>query len=139
MRGAMQDRLSTFFPTEYGSALPIKVENRKFDQPKNQPHLMSWFKYLKSGRASIGTACRFNRHNGFFVVDCIVPEDSGSATVWKMSDAVYRIFDADQFTLPDGSVVTVSVPNVIGSGKLQDGFYIVTVMVPFVIDESPLS
>jgi hypothetical protein len=138
MRIAMYDRLLTQFPTKYGSALPVGFENQKFEQPLNNPYLIAWFKYSPSKRASIGTTNRFDRHTGFFIVDCLVPEKTGAATMWQMADAVVNSFEAQNFTLGDGSAVTLMVPSTYSSGRAQDGFYLVTVMVPFMIDAVPI-
>jgi hypothetical protein len=128
MRKAMYDRLLTQFPTVYGSSVDVGFENQKFEQPQNDP-----FK-----RASIGTVARFNRHRGFFIVDCVVPEKTGMNAIWQMADAVVDIFEAETFTLGDGSAVTIEVPTTYSAGKAQDGFYLVTVMVPFMIDAVPV-
>lgn len=138
LRIGMYDRLLTQFPTKYGSAVAIGFENQKFEQPKNDPFLIAWFKYSPSRRASIGTAHRFDRHSGFFMVDCLVPEKTGASTVWKMADAVVDSFEAQTFTIGDGSAVSLMVPSTYSSGKAQDGFYIVTVMVPFIVDAVPI-
>ena len=135
MRKAMYDRLLTQFPAEYGSSIPVFLENQKFEQPRDTPYIITFFKYGKSRRASIGTASRFNRHEGFLVADCVVPEKSGTAAMWKIADAVSNTFEAATFTLEDGSAVTIHVPSVYSSGKMQDGFSFGTVMVPFMIDE----
>lgn len=138
MRIAMYDRLLSQFPTKYGVAVPVGLENQKFEQPKNAPYLICWFRYTPSQRASIGTAARFDRHSGFFIVDCLVPEKTGMSALWKMADAVVDSFEAQNFSLADGSAVTLKVPTTFSAGKAQDGFYIVTVMVPFMIDAVPI-
>jgi hypothetical protein len=134
----MYDRLLSQFPTNFGSAVPIGFENQKFEQPLNTPFLLAWFRYTPSKRASIGTTNRFDRHSGFFMVDCLVPEKTGAGTIWKMADAVVDSFEAQNFSLSDGSAVTLMVPSTYSSGKAQDGFYMVTVMVPFMIDAVPI-
>lgn len=134
MREAVYDRLLSFFPTIFGAAVPIGFENQKFEQPKNAPFLLGFFRYNPSRRASIGTVTRFNRHNGVFVVECSVPEKTGTATVWKMAGAVADIFDSKNFQLADGSDVTTKTPSVYPSGRSQDGFYLISVIVPFQID-----
>lgn len=138
MRKSMYDRLLTQLPTVYGDTVEIGFENQKFEQPKNDPFLLAWFKYMPSKRASIGTTARFNRHRGFFIVDCVVPEKTGMNTSWQLADAVVDLFEAETFSLGDGSAVTIEVPTTYSAGKAQDGFYLVTVMVPFMIDAVPV-
>jgi len=137
MRQAMYDRLLTYFPTEYGSAVPIGLENHAFVQPKNSPYMMAWFRFMKGKKASIGTTQSFRRVKGFFLLDCVVPKDTGSGDLWKIVDALERVFKEQNFSLAGGSNVTLFEPDSAGSGRSQDGGYFVTVMVPFQIDAAP--
>lgn len=137
LRKVFYDHLMSQFPTEYGSAVPIGTENSNFEQPKNTPFLLCWIKMGKSKRASIGTTQRFNRYVGHFLIDCIVPEKTGSAVVNSMADAASDVFEAQKFQLDDGSDCTTFVPSVYGDGKAQDGFYYLTVMIPFTVEAKP--
>jgi hypothetical protein len=138
MRQAMYDRLLTFFPTEFGRTVPIGLENLEFVQPKNDPYMMCWFRFMKSKKASIGTTQSFIRTQGFFMIDCIVPKDSGSKVLWQMADTLSAIFKEQNFSLVGGSNVTLYPPDTSGAGRSQDGGYMVTVLVPFFIDAAPV-
>lgn len=136
LRKALNDSLLTQFAAAYGSALQIGLENQKFVVPQNTPHMRAWFHHIKSKRASIGTTARFNRHHGFFIVNCYVPEDSGTKNMWQMADAVVSIFEDQHFTLADQSYVTTFTPQVVGETHM-DGFYFVSVMIPYWTDAVP--
>jgi len=136
LRKGMVDRLQTLFPTIYGSSIDIETENQRFDRVANVPYMQVWFKQSASGRASIGTTMRFNRHNGYFMVACYVPEESGTATLFKIADAVIDCFEATHISLADNSDVTIEVPSMT-TGALADGFYYTVVMVPYSVDSVP--
>ena len=133
LRIAMYDRLLSRVPDLYGSAILIGLENHTFKEPKDDPHMYAYFVEIASKRASIGTTNRFNRHTGFFCVDVLVPEKSGTAQLSKMIDAVVDSFEDDHFLLDDGSYVTSLTPQVVGKDK-QDGKYLKTVMVKYLMD-----
>lgn len=132
VRIAMHERLMTAFPTT-----PLDFDNQKFEQPKNTPFMSAWFRYISSKRASIGTTQRFTRHKGFFIVNVYVPEDTGTKVLWSNSDAVIDAFNSRNFTLPDGSAVTIGEPYTTGEPDRADGFHFIPVMVPFHIDAVP--
>lgn len=136
LRASLYDRLLTQFPVEYGSAVDIGFENQKFNQPKDKPFILSWIKETGARRASIGTSSKFNRHMGFFILECYVPEDVGTATLWKICDAIARAFDSTHFTLTDGSYVTLCTPKVIPNGN-KDGHYSEIVMCEYYLDAAP--
>lgn len=138
MRQAMYDRLLTYFPTEYGSAVEVGLENHAFIQPKDDPYMLCWFRFLDSKKASIGTTQSFIRTKGFFMIDCIVPKDTGSKALWQMVDALNAVFKEQNFSLSGGSNVTLYPPDTSGAGRSQDGGYMVTVLVPFCIDAAPV-
>lgn len=137
MRQEMNDRLDADFPIEYGTAVPVQRENHRFETPKNTPYIGCWFRYSNSGRATIGTTRRFVRHTGFFMIDVVVPDDTGSATLWKIVDALSAVFKEQNFNLTDNSDVTLQTPKTTGNPRSQDGYYYITVMVPFRIDAVP--
>lgn len=133
LRVALYDLLADNFPTEYGSALPIKRENARFVKVDG-PFLATYIMFNSGRRASIGTLKKFTRHEGFFCIECQVPEDTGTSVMWKMAGACQRALFEQNLTLADGSYVTIETPKVVGNTS-QDGHYFVTVMIPVCMDE----
>ncbi len=115
---------------------PIGLENQKFEQPKDTPFMEAWFEEISSKQASIGTMNKFKRHMGYFVVECFVPEKSGMKDLWDMCGSVSDAFEDTNYTLSDGSYVTVLTPEVYGNGK-RNGFYSRVVMVKYILDAAP--
>lgn len=132
MRKEMYDRMIAAFP-----AIPLDFDNQKFEQPANTPFMSAFFRYIASKRASIGTTQRFTRHKGFFVVNVYVPEDTGTKVLWTNADAVIDAFNSRNFTLLDGSAVTIGEPYTTGEPDRVDGFHYIPVMIPFMIDAVP--
>lgn len=132
MRQEMYERLMTAQPT-----IPIDLDNSKFERPENAPWFAAYFKYIASKRASIGTTQRFTRHKGFFIVNAYVPEKSGTKQLWTMADSVIDTFNSRNFTLADGSAVTIGEPYTAGQPTQMDGFCYIPVMIPFIIDAVP--
>ncbi len=136
LRASLYDRLLTELPVEYGAAVKVGFENQKFEQPKEQVFVLGWIKETGARRASIGTSSKFNRHMGYFILECYIPEDKGMAALWKLCDAASRIFDSQHFTLSDGSYVTMCTPKVVPNGN-KDGFYSHIVMCEYWLDAAP--
>jgi len=132
LRQTLYDQFLTNFPTEYGAALPIQLENQKFGKV-DTPFLSAYIYYVSGQRASIGTSKKFQRHDGFFCIECQVPEDTGMATLWLMAGAVERAMPEQQLQLGDGSYVSLHTSKVTRNTS-QDGWYFVTVMIPFCLD-----
>lgn len=134
MRQHVYTMLDTDLTAVYGSALPLERENHKFSTPLNAPHIICWFRYANSRKAAVGTVQSFIRHSGHFMVDVVVPDDTGTSVMWQIVDALATVFKEQSFKLLDNSDVTLSTPKVSGNARPQDGYYFLTVMVPFRID-----
>jgi Bacteriophage related domain of unknown function len=130
IRKALTSHLLSNFPLRYGSSIEIGIENQKFKVPQNTPHLRSWVHHTSNRRASIGSTVRFERKNGFFMVNCYVPEDTGTLTMNKITQAVVDIFTDQKLVLDAQSCLITCTPEAKGETKL-DGYYYVTVMIPF--------
>lgn len=134
IRQFMYDTLDTQFPAEYGAAVPVERENHKFTSPRNQPYMILWTKYSPTRKAAIGTTQGFIRHKGMFMIDIVVPDDTGTKELWDIASALERVFKARGFSLSDGSRGTLYTPSATGSGRPLDGYYTATVAVPFHVD-----
>lgn len=136
-RRKFYDLLLTNFPTQFDGAwdndTQVKLENQKFAYPVDLPYLAAYMIFTQAKPASIGTLTKFDRHCGFFCIECQVPADTGMKTLWLMVGAAARIFDRIQTTLDDGSYLSTGVHRAYQNTS-QDGQYFVTVMVPFDID-----
>lgn len=131
LRAAFYNVLLTAFPST-----DIGLENQKFEQPKDTQFMEVWFKEISSKQASIGTTNKFKRHMGYFVVECFVPEKSGTKDLWDMCGDVSDAFEDQNYTLTDGSYVTTLTPEVFGNGK-KNGFYSRVVMIKYILDAAP--
>lgn len=138
LRTVFYEHLIAQFPLQYGSEVAIGFENDKLDAPDNKEYIRAYFKSITSGRAAIGTTKGFERHKGFFLVDCYVPEDTGTKILLNMTDAVTRAFAATHFKLPGGGYVTVDVPKLMDSNNNKvDGSYYKSVMIMYIMDSPP--
>jgi len=137
LRATLYDLLLTNFPVEYDGVwdndTQVQFENSKFNPPVESPFLAAYIIYSSGTRASIGTIKKFQRHEGFFCIECHVTEDTGMGTLWKISGAVERSLQEQQLALEDGSYVTLHVAKAVNNSA-QDNRYFVTVMVPFCLD-----
>lgn len=130
-----RDDLRAEFETRLLAAVPsldIEIENIKFDQPKTL-WASCWVAFTDSGRASIGTTRRFDRHPGFFNIDLYAPEDTGTKTLWETAGVIEATFNATAFTLPDSGYVVCQVAKIV-NGPLRDGYLTKTLMIPFYLD-----
>jgi Bacteriophage related domain of unknown function len=130
IRRVLNDRLISQFPIVYGSVIPIGLENQKFVVPQNTPHIRAWTHHLDNKRVSIGTTQRFERKCGIFMVNCYVPEDTGTSKMYALTDAVVKIFTDQKLTMSANSSVITYSPEAKGETKM-DGFYFITVMTHF--------
>jgi hypothetical protein len=64
------------------------------------------------------------------MVNCYVPEDTGTLTMNKITQAVVDIFTDQKLVLDAQSCLITCTPEAKGETKL-DGYYYVTVMIPF--------
>lgn len=133
-RKKLYDLLMTHFPTEYGSALPIKFENQTLEQPLAAPFLAPYLMFTRSYRASVGTTKIFVEHEGFFCIEAQVPETTGMSVLWRIVGACERALREQQTTLDDGSYISLKTSKVVGNTS-QDGWYFCTVMIPFCVYE----
>lgn len=137
LRATLYDLLLTNFASEYGGVwdndTQIQFENSKFEPPVDKPFLAAYIIYISGTRASIGTVKKFQRHEGFFCIECHVPEDTGMGALWLIVSAVERALEEQQIALADGSYVTLRVAKATNNTS-QDNRYFVTVMIPFCLD-----
>lgn len=127
LRAAFETRLAAAIPS-----VPIKFENVKLTQPKTL-YASSYLMFTSSTRASIGSIRRFDRHEGFFIVDIYNPEDQGSKALLDTAGAIETAFNAQEFTLPGSGYVVCLITKIV-NGPMSAGFLAKSVMIPFYLD-----
>src|SRR6185369_925458 len=115
VRKAFEDRVLAAIP-----AVPVKIENLKFQQPKAL-WACTYIMYSGSKRAAIGTERRFDRHTGFCVVDIFVPEDQGSKPIYDTAGALEAALNAQEFTLTGSGYVVTLVAKLV-NGPMANGY-----------------
>jgi hypothetical protein len=131
-RSALFDAIITDFAAAY-PAVPIELENHKFEQPESGPFLSLYLRFYSSEPTTINSTRRFVRHWGFMCADVMVPEDTGTKAIWDMAEVVENALAARGFNLPNGGNLSCFVPKTTPPTRSQ-GFYLVSVMAPFHLD-----
>ena len=110
------------------SSLPVHIENQTFTPPVSGGYFYLYMVPYDGKRAAIGTTAKFQKIMEYIVVECFVPENSGTKNLNAMMDFAKDAFEESSFALVDGDTVFTytAKPKVNG---LQTGFYRGTVMV----------
>lgn len=131
-RAALFDAVLNDFSAAY-PAVPVELENHRFEQPENGPYVTLYLRFHTSQPTTINSTRRFVRHWGFMCADILVPEDTGTKALWDMAEVVELSLAARGFNLPNGGNLSCFVPKTTPPARSQ-GFYFTTVMTPFHLD-----
>jgi hypothetical protein len=128
--GTLQSAAAAAYPS-----VPVSFESVPFNQPES-----AWMRVaIVDGRAyvaNIGRGRQIDRHVGCVQVDCLVPENTGTAAAIMMAEWAGGLFRLQNVALSDGSTVRYRVPDVSNHG-IQSGMFRCTMRVPYWRDEVP--
>ena len=132
-RAVLSQAFADLFAAQY-PAVPLSFENRKFSQQAQEPFVD--FNIVQTGRErkNIGTN-RFVRTKSMVVIEIYVPEDSGTKTLYEMSDYIGENLEEGHFPVSGKQNITTLTHTQQHDGK-EHGFYRQTVMVPFWFDSA---
>lgn len=134
-RAKFSDEFTTLWVADYPS-VPVAYENRKFVQPVNAPWVRFSVVETHRRRQNVGSVTsRFVRVSGLIVVELYAPEDTGTKTLFQMADSATTLLEERIFPLSTGRHATTQAGDRQNQGKQPNGFYLVTVFVPYWLDE----
>lgn len=113
---------------------PIAHENQKFKPNKQVPWVDFNLSPTGRSRMNIGSK-RFVRTFGTIIIECYVPEDHGSRTLFEMMDKALEILEEKNFVIDGAHNATTQTGRPTNLGQTE-AFYAGMVAISFYVDEA---